>query len=213
MRIRRALRLRRRRQARRFGMVFASLLVLAGGVVTVHSLAQTFGPSTPVDRLQVTDAVSPVIEQSPVWLEIAPAPSEVAPPALAAIKPAPVAARVTQPGKTFNGRALKPVGTKRMLVTAYCPCRKCCGKHANGRTASGYSVWTNGGKLVAADTRILPFGSLIAVPGYDAGDVVPVLDRGGRIKGHRLDLLYPTHLEAKKWGARWLDVTVYDYAD
>jgi 3D (Asp-Asp-Asp) domain-containing protein len=111
----------------------------------------------------------------------------------------------------FNGRPVRAIGTKRMLVTAYCPCAKCCGKHANGITAAGYSVWTNRGKLVAADTRILPFGSLISVPGYDDDQVVPVLDRGGKIKGHRLDLLYPTHREAKKWGARWLNVTVYEF--
>jgi len=113
----------------------------------------------------------------------------------------------------FNGRPVRPVRTITMVVTAYSPDARSCGVHADGITASGYSVRTNGMKLVAADTSILPFGSLLTVPGYDWGDVVPVLDRGGAIKGHRLDVLFPTHEAALEWGVRELDVTVWEYAD
>jgi len=116
-------------------------------------------------------------------------------------------------GPTFNGRPIRPVRTLSMLVTAYSPDHRSCGKHADNITASGYSVWTNGMKLVAADKRILRFGSIVTVPGYNRGRPVPVLDRGGKIKGHRLDVLYPTHQVARKWGARRLQVTVWDYAD
>jgi 3D (Asp-Asp-Asp) domain-containing protein len=113
----------------------------------------------------------------------------------------------------FNGRPLRKVKTLSMLVTAYSPDERSCGKSADGITASGYSVWTNGMKMVAADTRILPMGSLVSVPGYHEGKPVPVLDRGGKIKGHRLDLLYPTHEIARRWGAQRLTVTVWAYAD
>ncbi len=112
----------------------------------------------------------------------------------------------------FNGRAIQPVRVLRMKVTAYSPDERSCGRFADGKTAAGYSVFTNGGKLVAADTRILPFGSLLTVPGYD-DQVVPVLDRGGLIKGYTLDVLYPTHRQARKWGVRYLDVTVWGYVD
>ena len=114
---------------------------------------------------------------------------------------------------TFDGRPLRAVKTMRMLTTAYSPDERSCGAFADGITASGYSVWTNGMKLVAADTKLLPFGTIISVPGYHGGRPVPVLDRGGRIKGGRLDLLYPTHETALKWGAQRLDVTVWEYAD
>lgn len=114
---------------------------------------------------------------------------------------------------TFDGRPLRSVKTMRMLTTAYSPDERSCGAFADGITASGYSVWTNGMKLVAADTKLLPFGTIISVPGYHGGRPVPVLDRGGRIKGGRLDLLYPTHETALKWGAQRLDVTVWEYAD
>jgi len=113
----------------------------------------------------------------------------------------------------FNGRPIRPVKTLTMVVTAYSPDERSCGKWADGITASGYSVWTNGMKLVAADTSILPFGSLVSIPGYDNENVVPVLDRGGAIKGMRLDVLYPTHERARRWGVQELEVTVWDYAD
>ncbi len=113
----------------------------------------------------------------------------------------------------FNNRPIRPVKTVTMTVTAYSPDERSCGDWADGFTASGYSVWTNGMKLVAADTSILPFGSLVSVPGYDEGDVVPVLDRGGAIKGNRLDVLYPTHESALEWGVQSLEVTIWEYAD
>lgn len=114
---------------------------------------------------------------------------------------------------TFDGRPLQPAKTYRMLVTAYSPDEQSCGIWADGITASGYSVWTNGMKLVAADTSLLPFGTIVTIPGYNGGRPVQVLDRGGRIKGHRLDVLYPTHNRALQWGAQRLDVTVWEYAD
>lgn len=115
--------------------------------------------------------------------------------------------------RSFDGRPIRPVGTMTMIVTAYSPDARSCGRFADGITASGYSVWTNGMKLAAADTSILPMGSLISVPGYDGGNIVPVLDRGGAIKGNRLDMLYPTHEEARRWGVQRLTVTLWEYAD
>lgn len=132
-------------------------------------------------------------------------------PALGQTLPTPQVSPADAP--TFDGRPLRPVKTIRMLTTAYSPDAQSCGIHADGITASGYSVWTNGMKLVAADTSVLPFGTVITVPGYNGGRPVPVLDRGGVIKGHRLDLLYPTHERALQWGAQRLDVTVWEYAD
>jgi 3D (Asp-Asp-Asp) domain-containing protein len=118
-----------------------------------------------------------------------------------------------KPRRTFAGRPIEPVDTIEMEVTAYSPDARSCGKWADGQTASGYSVWTNGGKLAAADTDLLPFGSIITVPGYHAGKPIPVLDRGGAIQGRRLDLLFPTHSRARQWGRQTITVTVWQYAD
>lgn len=113
----------------------------------------------------------------------------------------------------FNGRPVRPARTMVMSVTAYSPDERSCGDSADGITSSNHSVWTNAMKLVAADSKVLPLGSLISVPGYDQGRVVPVLDRGGAIKGNKLDVLYPTHEIALRWGVRKLRITVWEYAD
>lgn len=127
--------------------------------------------------------------------------------------PEPVVETLDEAAPMFNGRPLRKVRTIRMLVTAYSPDERSCPGTADGITASGYSVWTNGMKMVAADTSLLPFGSIVSVPGYNGGNPVPVLDRGGAIKGKRLDVLYPTHEVATLWGAQRLEVTVWEYAD
>ena len=94
-----------------------------------------------------------------------------------------------------------------MEVTAYCPCKKCCGPRAQGITASGRPVTYNGGRFVAAD-KAISFNTKLVIPGYGDGQAVPVLDRGGAIKGNRLDVYYPTHAEALQWGRQWVDVAV-----
>ena len=95
-----------------------------------------------------------------------------------------------------------------MEVTAYCPCPKCWGRGARGITASGLHVGANGGKFVAADTTILPFHTKLVIPGYAANKTVEVLDRGGAIKGRKLDVFFPTHQQALNWGRRKIEVIV-----
>ncbi len=84
-------------------------------------------------------------------------------------------------------------------VTAYCPCEICCGKWADGHTASGVLAR---GKIVAAPPG-MPFGTVLEIPGYGR---CRVQDRGGAIKGNRLDVLFATHQEALNWGVQELMV-------
>jgi 3D (Asp-Asp-Asp) domain-containing protein len=98
----------------------------------------------------------------------------------------------------------------KMEVTGYCPCKKCCGPDARGVTASGKTVSYNKGRFVAADTKVLPFGTKLSIPGYHDGRAVEVIDRGGAIKGHKLDLYFPTHELAKQWGRKVVSVTVVE---
>ena len=86
-------------------------------------------------------------------------------------------------------------------VTAYCPCEKCCGEYADGITASGHQI-KFGDKFCASDIAI-PFGKYLDIPGYG---YVPVWDRGGAIKGAKLDVFFPTHLEALEWGRQELEI-------
>ena len=96
-----------------------------------------------------------------------------------------------------------------MEVTAYCPCAKCCGPNAAGITASGKDITYNAGRFVAADTSTLPFGTRLLIPGYDM-QPVEVIDRGGAIKGNRLDVFFPSHEEALEWGRRVVAVRVVE---
>ena len=94
--------------------------------------------------------------------------------------------------------------TRRMKVTAYCACEKCCGANARGLTASGKPVSYNGGKFVAGP-KDLPFGTTVHVPGYGT---VKVIDRGGAIQGNRLDVYFQDHRKAREWGIKYMTVKV-----
>jgi 3D (Asp-Asp-Asp) domain-containing protein len=96
--------------------------------------------------------------------------------------------------------------TVRMRVTGYCPCAKCCGKYADGITASGHKIQP-GDVFVAADKRYA-FGTEMVIEGYNDGEPVKVLDRGGAIQGNKLDAFFHTHQEALEWGVRYVDVKV-----
>lgn len=107
------------------------------------------------------------------------------------------------------------------LVTGYCNCGKCCGWSRDwfgfGEPVYDYGPMkgkpkkvgvTATGKVakrgtIAADTKVFPFGTRIEVPGYGTGIVEDV---GGAINGRHIDIWFPTHAEASKWGARWLKV-------
>jgi len=96
--------------------------------------------------------------------------------------------------------------TVRMRVTAYCPCKECCGRFAKGQTASGYVI-RQGSRFAAADKKY-PFGTEIIVPRYNGDKPIRVIDRGGAIKGDRLDVFFHRHWQARKWGVKYLDVKI-----
>jgi len=98
--------------------------------------------------------------------------------------------------------------TVRMKVTGYCPCSKCCGEYADGITANGHKIQP-GDTFVAADKRY-SFGTEMIIEGYSNSQTVKVLDRGGAIRGNKLDAFFHTHQEALEWGVRHIDVKVRD---
>ena len=80
-------------------------------------------------------------------------------------------------------------------VTGYCPCKKCC-KKDDGITASGVKATAN--HTIAAPSKY-SFGTKIQLNGY--GTFV-VEDRGGAIKGNRINRYFNTHQEALNWGRK-----------
>ncbi len=96
--------------------------------------------------------------------------------------------------------------TIRMKVTAYCPCRKCCGRHSDGYTASMHKIH-RGDRFVASDKKFC-FGTEMIIPGYNNSNPVKIEDRGRLIKGNKLDVFFNSHKQAMKWGVKYLDVKV-----
>ena len=85
-------------------------------------------------------------------------------------------------------------------VTAYCSCSKCCGK-TTGRTASGTKA--TAGRTAAAPAKFA-FGTKLNI----GGKIYTVEDRGGAIKGNRIDIYVNSHSAALQWGVKYLPVTV-----
>jgi len=131
-----------------------------------------------------------------------------------------LSATTTEIGTLSNSNANNPVDnseetqerfdewqTVQMRVTAYCPCQKCCGEYSDGQTASGHRI-RPGDAFVAADKEY-PFGTEVIIAGYNNELHVNVLDRGGAIRGNRLDVFFHSHQEALNWGVKYLDVKVH----
>lgn len=143
-----------------------------------------------------------------------PAPARALAPAAAAAKVEPAEMLITSAPLKVDAPAAVLLRAKprtiMMEVTAYCACKKCCGPKAQGITASGKRVNFNGGLFVAADKKVFDFHTKLKIPGYANGQSVPVLDRGGAIKGNKLDVFFPSHAQALKWGRQRIPVTVVD---
>lgn len=92
--------------------------------------------------------------------------------------------------------AIVSLGTYK--ITAYCGCAKCCGK-TDGITASGTHV--TAGRTIAAPPEI-PFGTKLMINGH----IYTVEDRGGAIKGKRIDIYFESHEEAERFGVQYIEV-------
>ncbi len=83
-------------------------------------------------------------------------------------------------------------------LTAYCGCSKCCGK-STGITASGAKAKAN--HTIAAPKNFA-FGTKIEID----GNIYIVEDRGGAIKGNKIDVYFNSHLEALNFGVKYKEI-------
>lgn len=116
------------------------------------------------------------------------------------VKSKTVSSRSSLPSRT-ESTTQSSGSVKVYKVTAYCPCSKCCGSHANGYTASGTKA--TAGRTVAAPPN-LAYGTKLNIN----GKTYVVEDRGGAIKGNRIDIYVNSHSEALAWGVRYLPVEI-----
>jgi len=84
----------------------------------------------------------------------------------------------------------KEIYAGEFTITYYCGCRECCDK-SDGITASGTLAIE--GQTVAADWDLLEPGTEIFIDGVGFRTVE---DRGGAIKGNRLDVFIDSHSAA-----------------
>lgn len=86
-------------------------------------------------------------------------------------------------------------------ITAYCPCAECCGRWADGVTASGLPA---GPGIGAVDPDVIPLGSTVIIDGqkYLAADT------GSGVTGNHIDICLASHEETVEHGVRTAEVWV-----
>ncbi|MEK3800859.1 ubiquitin-like domain-containing protein [Peribacillus sp. FSL H8-0477] len=125
---------------------------------------------------------------------------------------------VSEAVRTKKKDKVVAVGTKRKITqvshesnegkvlyvssTAYtASCNGC-----SGRTATGINLKQNpGAKVIAVDPRVIPLGSKVYVEGYGyaiAGD------KGGAIKGNKIDVFFASKSDAYRWGVKKVKIRV-----
>lgn len=108
-----------------------------------------------------------------------------------------------------RGAARIDASGSECVITAYCPCEKCCGIWAKNRpngvvyTASGEVAQE--GVTVAADWDVYPAGTVLYIEGM--GEYI-VQDVGGAVNGNHIDVYFDTHEKAVNFGKQTAFVEV-----
>lgn len=87
----------------------------------------------------------------------------------------------------------------KCTITYYCPCEECCGRWADGFTATGIPAAPG---VVAVDKSVIPLGSTVVIDGvrYLAADT--------GVTGNHVDICVSSHEAAETFGVGAADVWV-----
>lgn len=97
------------------------------------------------------------------------------------------------------------------VLTAYCPCEKCCGQYGVNRPTDengnlivygDYGQRIEAGVSIAADPNVIGFNQAM----YINGTIYKAHDTGGNIKGNKIDIYMTDHDEAVEFGVQYADV-------
>ena len=97
------------------------------------------------------------------------------------------------------------------VLTAYCPCEKCCGQYGVNRPIDengdlivygAYGQRLEDGVSIATDPNVIGFNQEV----YINGVVYKAHDTGGNIKGNQIDIYMADHDEAIEFGVQYADV-------
>ena len=112
-------------------------------------------------------------------------------------------AEADRQARAEQAAAYEAVGVYRYIgectITAYCPCDACCGRWADGVTATGLPA---GPGVVAVDPQIIPLGSTVIIDGqqYLAADT--------GVTGKHVDVCLLDHEATVEAGVRTAEVWV-----
>lgn len=129
------------------------------------------------------------------------------------IKPSALVEATIESPKTIEdylGLDLSQFKKENVVATGYTAGVESTGKSPNhpayGITYSGVKVKRDLYSTIAADLNVFPIGTILWIPDYGYGVVA---DKGGAIKGNRLDLYYETVQDVyEQWGKRELNIYV-----
>ncbi|MCI8656549.1 MAG: hypothetical protein HFF72_03815 [Oscillospiraceae bacterium] len=112
-------------------------------------------------------------------------------------------AEADRQARAEQAAAYEAVGAYRYIgectITAYCPCEECCGRWADGVTATGLPA---GPGVVAVDPEVIPLGSTVIIDGqrYLAADT--------GVTGNHVDICLADHAETAAFGVKTAEVWV-----
>ena len=127
-------------------------------------------------------------------------------------QPPPAPQEAAPPAGEKNLTQFRYWKTVRCKLTAYTPGPESCGNSADGLTSIGREAWVHLAG-VAADPEVLPYGSMVHIPGVgyrevdDTGSAMRASWRNDRII--HLDVRCADVDEARRFGVRQMNVDVY----
>lgn len=99
-------------------------------------------------------------------------------------------------------------------LTAYCSCKKCCGKYAKNRPVdeNGNEIVYGSigrvltqGESIAVDPNVIPYDTKVVINGHE----YIAHDTGGAIKENKIDIYFENHQDAVDFGVKYEEVFVY----
>ncbi|MEJ9232004.1 ubiquitin-like domain-containing protein [Peribacillus butanolivorans] len=108
-------------------------------------------------------------------------------------------AQASRGASNVNSTSGKEIYVSSTAYTASC-------KGCSGVTSTGVDLKSNpGAKIIAVDPSVIPMGSKVYVEGY--GYAVAA-DKGGAIKGNRIDVFFSSKNDAYRWGVKKVKIRV-----
>ena len=124
---------------------------------------------------------------------------------------------IITPTPTPEGTEVEPeteyelISLGEFKLTAYCGCKKCCGKWADNRPVDedGKEIVKGaiGKRLtadysIAVDPKVIPYGTIVVIDGHE----YEAMDCG--VKGNRIDVYFESHEDARKFAVQTKEVFI-----